>query len=47
MGDFLMNEETNMINPDDAKYDQNEFSVDYGYVRGKAKHALGKAGGTL
>jgi hypothetical protein len=42
-----MNEESNKVNLDDAKYDQNGFSLDYGYVRVKAKHGLEKARGML
>jgi len=42
-----MNEESDKINPDDAKYDQNEFSLYHGYVRVKAKHALEEAPGML
>jgi hypothetical protein len=47
LGIFLMNEESNKVNLDDAKYDQNGFSLDYGYVRVKAKHGLEKARGML
>jgi hypothetical protein len=45
MGDFLMNEESDKINPDDANNDQNGFGLGYGYVRVNAKHDLEKARG--
>jgi len=42
-----MNEESDKINADDAKNDQNGFSLGYGYVRVNAKHALEKARGKV
>lgn len=44
-GGFLMNDDSDKINADDANNDENGFGLRYGYVRIDAKHDLEKVRG--